>query len=231
MKKILIVEDDITISEVEKGYLEIAGFEVDVADNGTLGVKMALNQDYDLILLDVMLPDYDGFSITKDIRQEKDVPIILVTAKNDELHKLKGLSLGIDDYVTKPFSPNELIARVKAHLSRYEMLKVSADLPQTDEIISIRGLMINKTNRQVYVNGNEVEFTSKEYDLLILLISTPNKVFSKSEIFEKVWELNSDNDLPTITVHIRKLREKIEDIPSDPQYIQTVWGVGYKFKK
>lgn len=231
MKKILIVEDDITISEVEKGYLEIAGFEVDVADNGTLGVKMALSEDYDLILLDVMLPDYDGFSITKDIRQKKDVPIILVTAKTDELHKLKGLSLGIDDYVTKPFSPNELIARVKAHLSRYEMLKVNADVSDAEEVISIRGLMINKTNRQVYVEGLEVEFTSKEYDLLMLLIGTPNKVFSKSEIFEKVWGLNSDNDLPTITVHIRKLREKIEDNPSDPQYIQTVWGVGYKFKK
>jgi len=231
MKKILIVEDDITISEVEKGYLEIAGFEVDVADNGTLGVKLALSEDYDLILLDVMLPDYDGFSITKDIRQKKDIPIILVTAKTDELHKLKGLSLGIDDYVTKPFSPNELIARVKAHLSRYEMLKANDDLSEKDEVISIRGLIINKTNRQVYVNANEVEFTSKEYDLLMLLISTPNKVFSKSEIFEKVWGLNSNNDLPTITVHIRKLREKIEDIPSDPQYIQTVWGVGYKFKK
>lgn len=231
MKKILIVEDDITISEVEKGYLEIAGFEVDVADNGTLGVKMALNEEYDLILLDVMLPDYDGFSITKDIRQTKDVPIILVTAKTDELHKLKGLSLGIDDYVTKPFSPNELIARVKAHLSRYEMLKVNADSKEEEDVISIRGLMINKTNRQVYVDGSEVEFTSKEYDLLMLLISTPNKVFSKSEIFEKVWGLNSDNDLPTITVHIRKLREKIEAKPSDPQYILTVWGVGYKFKK
>lgn len=231
MKKVLIVEDDVTISEVEKGYLEIAGFDVDVADNGTLGVKMALNENYDLILLDVMLPDYDGFSITKDIRQKKDVPIILVTAKTDELHKLKGLSLGIDDYVTKPFSPNELIARVKAHINRYDMLKVNSELPETEDVITIRGLVINKTNRQVYVNGDEVEFTSKEYDLLILLITTPNKVFSKSEIFEKVWGLNSDNDLPTITVHIRKLREKIEDIPSDPQYIQTVWGVGYKFKK
>lgn len=231
MKKILIVEDDITISEVEKGYLEIAGFDVDVADNGTLGVRMALNENYDLILLDVMLPDYDGFSITKDIRQKKDVPIILVTAKTDELHKLKGLSLGIDDYITKPFSPNELIARVKAHLSRYDMLKVNASSEQEEEVISIRGLMINKTNRQVYVDGREIEFTSKEYDLLMLLISTPNKVFSKSEIFEKVWGLNSDNDLPTITVHIRKLREKIEANPSDPQYIQTVWGVGYKFKK
>lgn len=231
MKKILIVEDDITISEVEKGYLEIAGFQVDIVDNGTLGVKMALSENYDLILLDIMLPDYDGFSITKDIRQQKDIPIILVSAKNDELNKLKGLSLGIDDYVTKPFSPNELIARVKAHLSRYDMLKANDNSPEKEEVISIRGLMINKTNRQVYVNGEEVEFTSKEYDLLMLLISTPNKVFSKSEIFEKVWGLNSDNDLPTITVHIRKLREKIEDIASDPQYIQTVWGVGYKFKK
>ena len=231
MKKILIVEDDITISEVEKGYLEIAGFSVDVADTGTLGLKMALSEDYDLILLDIMLPDYDGFSITKDIRSKKDVPIILVSAKTDELHKLKGLSLGIDDYVTKPFSPNELIARVKAHLNRYEMLKNNAESSQKQEVISVRGLTINTSNRQVYVHGEEVEFTSKEYDLLMLLIGTPNKVFSKSEIFEKVWGFNSDNDLPTITVHIRKLREKIEDEPSEPEYIQTVWGVGYKFKK
>ena len=159
MKKILIVEDDITISEVEKGYLEIAGFSVDVADTGTLGLKMALSEDYDLILLDIMLPDYDGFSITKDIRSKKDVPIILVSAKTDELHKLKGLSLGIDDYVTKPFSPNELIARVKAHLNRYEMLKNNAESSQKQEVISVRGLTINTSNRQVYVNGEEVEFT------------------------------------------------------------------------
>lgn len=229
MKKILIVEDDVTISDVEKGYLEIAGFQADVVSNGTEGVKRALSEDYSLILLDVMLPDYDGFSITKDIRMHKDIPIILVTAKTDELDKLKGLSLGIDDYITKPFSPNELIARVKAHLTRYDMLKTSIE--KKEEIISIRGLTINETNRQVYVSGEEIELTSKEYELLLLLISTPNKVFSKSEIFEKVWGMNSNNDLPTITVHIRKLREKIETNPSEPEYIQTVWGVGYKFKQ
>lgn len=228
MKRILIVEDDISIGDVEKDYLEISGFEVVVETDGLSGRDKAINGDFDLVMLDVMLPGIDGFQICKDIRKVKDIPIIMVTARTEEIDKLRGLGLGIDDYVTKPFSPNELIARVKAHLSRYDMLK-SSNQPKSKRI-EIRGISIDPEARQVFVNGSEVDLTVKEYDLLLLLASTPNKVFSKEEIFAKVWGFDSDNDIPTITVHVRKLREKIEFDPSSPEYIMTVWGVGYKFK-
>lgn len=228
MKRILIVEDDISIGEVEKDYLEISGFEVVVETEGICGREKAINEEFDLVMLDVMLPGIDGFQICKDIRKVKDIPIIMVTARTEEIDKLRGLGLGIDDYITKPFSPNELIARVKAHLSRYDMLKSSSQ-PKSKRI-EIRGISIDPEARMVFVNGREVELTVKEYDLLLLLASTPNKVFSKEEIFTKVWGFDSDNDIPTITVHVRKLREKIEFDPSNPEYILTVWGVGYKFK-
>lgn len=229
MKRILIVEDDVSIGEVEKDYLEISGFEVEVSTDGIQGRDKAINEEFDLVILDVMLPGVDGFQICKDIRKEKDIPIIMVTARTEEIDKLRGLGLGIDDYVTKPFSPNELIARVKAHLTRYENLKSTSQGEKSD-IVKRRGLSINTQSRQVFVNGKEVDLTVKEYDLLLLLASTPNKVFSKEEIFSKVWGFNSENDIPTITVHVRKLREKIEFDPSNPDYIMTVWGIGYKFK-
>lgn len=230
MQKILIVEDDISIGEVERDYLEISGFEVTVLNDGLKGYQEALKNDYDLVILDVMLPNMDGFNISRELRKQKDIPIIMVTAKSDEIDKIRGLGLGIDDYITKPFSPNELVARVKAHLSRYELLK-TRDFKDSKDIIEIRNIRINPDMRQVFVNNHEVDLTAKEYDLLMLLISTPNKVFTKDEIFEKVWGFNSERDIPTITVHIRKLREKIEFDPSNPEYIHTVWGVGYKFKK
>ncbi len=230
MKKILIVEDDISIGEVERDYLEISGFEVTVLNDGLLGYQEAVKTDYDLVILDVMLPNMDGFNISRELRKQKDMPIIMVTAKTEEIDKIRGLGLGIDDYITKPFSPNELVARVKAHISRYELLKTSND-DDSNSIIEARNIIININMRQVFVNDHEIDLTAKEYDLLLLLISTPNKVFTKDEIFEKVWGFNSERDIPTITVHIRKLREKIEFDPSNPQYIQTVWGVGYKFKK
>lgn len=230
MKKILIVEDDISIGEVERDYLEISGFEVTVMNDGLKGCQEALKNDYDLVILDVMLPNMDGFNISRELRKQKDMPIIMVTAKTEEIDKIRGLGLGIDDYITKPFSPNELVARVKAHISRYEILKTSTGDKKRD-IIEARNIIINVDMRQVSVNGREIDLTAKEYDLLLLLISTPNKVFTKDEIFEKVWGFNSERDIPTITVHIRKLREKIEFDPSNPEYIQTVWGVGYKFKK
>jgi len=230
MKKILIVEDDISIGEVERDYLEISGFEVTVMNDGLKGYQEALKTDYDLVILDVMLPNMDGFNISRELRKQKDMPIIMVTAKTEEIDKIRGLGLGIDDYITKPFSPNELVARVKAHLSRYELLR-SKDAFKHQEIIEARNIIINTEMRQVFVNDKEVDLTAKEYELLLLLISTPNKVFTKDEIFEKVWGFNSERDIPTITVHIRKLREKIEFDPSNPEYIHTVWGVGYKFKK
>ncbi|MBN2897677.1 MAG: response regulator transcription factor [Clostridia bacterium] len=230
MKKILIVEDDISIGEVERDYLEISGFDVTVVNDGLIGYQEALKTDYDLIILDVMLPNMDGFNISRELRKQKDMPIIMVTARGEEIDKVRGLGLGIDDYITKPFSPNELVARVKAHLARYELLK-GTSMSTLQEIIEVRNIVINTEMRQVFVNDHEIDLTAKEYDLLVLLISTPNKVFTKDEIFEKVWGFNSERDIPTITVHIRKLREKIEFDPSNPEYIQTVWGVGYKFKK
>jgi len=230
MKKILIVEDDISIGEVERDYLEISGFQVTVMNDGLQGYQEALKNEYDLVILDVMLPNMDGFNISRELRMRKDMPIIMVTARTDEIDKIRGLGLGIDDYITKPFSPNELVARVKAHLSRYELLKNKSAV-SVQEIIEARNIIVNTEMRQVFVNDKEIELTAKEYELLLLLISTPNKVFTKDEIFEKVWGFNSERDIPTITVHIRKLREKIEFDPSKPEYIQTVWGVGYKFKK
>ncbi len=228
MKKILIIEDDISISEVERDYLEVSGFDVDIEHDGVKGLKRALDEDYNLILIDVMLSGMDGFSIIKALRKQKDTPAIMVTARNDEIDKIRGLGLGIDDYVTKPFSPNELVARVKAHINRYELLKNNKIKPK--EVIEHRGLVIDPEKREIFVNGNEVELTNKEFELLMLLVGTVNKVFTKEEIFTKVWGFDAEEDIPTLTVHIRKLREKIEYDPSNPQYIMTIWGVGYKFK-
>lgn len=230
MRRILIIEDDETIGEVERDYLEMAGFEVTLTQNGKIGLEEAVNNKYDLYILDVMLPEMNGMQIAKIIRETKDTPIILVTAKSEESDKIRGFSLGIDDYVTKPFSPAELVARAKAHINRYEKLK---QLPEENAgyRIEIRGLLINLSNRQVFMNGLEVELTPKEYDILVLLAGTPNKVFTKDEIFHKVWGVESDQDIPTITVHVRKIREKLEFNPSNPEYIITVWGVGYKVVK
>ncbi len=228
MKKILIVEDDLSISEVERDYLEVSGFQVSLASDGLEGLEKAQKEEYNLIILDVMLSGMDGFSIAKAIRKTSDTPIIMVTARSDEIDKVRGLGLGIDDYVTKPFSPNELVARVRAHIGRYEKLRKTDS--NIEHILERRGITINNESRQVFVNDKEVELTNKEYELLYLLASTPNKVFTKEEIFSKVWGFDAEQDIPTITVHVRKLREKIEYDPSEPEYIITIWGVGYKFK-
>lgn len=226
MKRILIIEDDMSIAELERDYLEINGFSVDIENNGDAGLISAKNKDYNLIILDLMLPEIDGFEICKQIRSEKNTPILMVSAKKEDIDKIRGLGLGADDYVTKPFSPSELVARVKAHIARYERLigekKINKD------IIEIRGVCIDKTSRRVYVNEKEVIFTTKEFDVLTLLAMNPNRVFSKDEIFERIWGVDSIGDLPTVTVHIRKIREKIEFNPSNPQYIETIWGIGYR---
>ena len=227
MERILIVEDDHSIAEVEKDYLEINGFEVDIEYTGTGGLKRAMEDDYDLIILDLMLPGVDGFRICKEIRKSKDVPLIMISARGDDIDKVRGLGLGLDDYMTKPFSPNELVARVKAHIKRYQSLKGSGSL-SSESIIRIRGLEINPKTHQVFINEKEVALTVKEFELLQLLASNPNRVFSKEEIFQKVWGFEADQDIPTITVHVRRIREKIEEDPSDPQYVKTIWGVGYK---
>jgi len=230
LKKILIIEDDHTIGEVEKDYFELAGFEVVLSDNGQTGLELALSEAFDLFILDVMLPGVSGFEIAKKIRAIKDTPIVMVTAKSEEIDKVKGFSLRIDDYVTKPFSPAELVARSKAHIQRYESLKEFKREPSEDTI-KIRGLLIDTDSRQVFMNGVELELTRKEYELLVLLSSTANKIFTKEEIFQKIWGYDSDQGIPTIAVHVRNLREKLEFNPSKPEYLMTVWGVGYRIIK
>ena len=228
MSRILIVEDDIAIADLEKDYLELSDFEVDIETNGKAGLQAALTKDYDLFILDLMLPDVDGFEICKEIREARDVPILMVSAKKDDIDKIRGLGLGADDYITKPFSPSELVARVKAHMARYERLVGAGQ--KTNDIIEIRGLKIDKTARRVWINGEEKNFTTKEFDLLTFLAENPNHVFSKEELFAKIWNMESVGDIATVTVHIKKIREKIEANTSKPQYIETIWGVGYRFK-
>ena len=228
MSKILIVEDEESIAELEKDYLELSGFEVEIENNGTTGLTRALKEDFDLFILDLMLPGMDGFEICKKIRQEKNTPILMVSAKKDDIDKIRGLGLGADDYITKPFSPSELVARVKAHLSRYDRL-IGSNVHK-NEVIEIRGLKIDKTARRVWVNGEEKQFTTKEFDLLTFLAENPNRVFTKEELFRNIWDMESIGDIATVTVHIKKIREKIEYDTSKPQYIETIWWVGYRFK-
>ncbi len=227
MKRILIIEDEQVIMEVEKDYLEASGFTVETAASGDIGLKKALEEEVDLIILDLMLPKTDGFEICRQVRQVKNIPILMVSAKKEDIDKIRGLGLGADDYMTKPFSVGELVARVKAHLARYDRLMTDNRMRQKDEI-RIRGIRIDKMSRKVFVNEKEISLTSKEYDLLLFLASHPNRVFSKDELFEKIWGLDALGDNATVTVYISKLREKIEADPSKPQYIETIWGVGYR---
>ena len=204
MASILIIEDEISIAELERDYLELSGFEVEIETSGTSGLERALKEDFNLIILDLMLPGIDGFDICKKI------------------------GLGADDYMTKPFSPSELVARVKAHMARYQRL-VGSNAQQND-IVEIRGIKIDNTARRVWVNGEEKAFTTKEFDLLTFLAENPNHVFTKDELFREIWDMASIGDIATVTVHIKKIREKIEYDTSKPQYIETIWGVGYRFK-
>lgn len=228
MSRLLIIEDEVAIAELEKDYLELSGFEVVVETTGDIGVKRALNEEFNLIILDLMLPNMDGFEICKKIREEKNIPVIMVSAKKDDIDKIRGLGLGADDYITKPFSPSELVARVKAHLARYERLIGSG--AKENDIIEIRGLKIDKTARRVFLNNEEKIFTTKEFDLLTFLAENPNHVYTKEELFREIWDMESVGDIATVTVHIKKIREKIEYNTSKPQYIETIWGVGYRFK-
>ncbi|MEI3167309.1 MULTISPECIES: response regulator transcription factor [Clostridia] len=226
--RILIIEDETSIAELEKDYLELSGFEVELEEQGDVGLERALNEDFDLLILDLMLPGMDGFEICRRFRQSKNTPIIMISAKKDDIDKIRGLGLGADDYMTKPFSPSEMVARVKAHLARYERL-IGSGSPE-NEIIEIRGLKIDKTARRVWVNGEEKNFTTKEFDLLTFLAQNPNHVYTKEELFREIWDMDSIGDIATVTVHIKKIREKIEFNTAKPQYIETIWGVGYRFK-
>ncbi len=229
MQRILIVEDDEAIAQLEKDYLEVNNYEVTVENNGEVGLKRAIEGDYDLFILDLMLPQMDGFEVCQKIREVKNTPILLVSAKKDDIDKIRGLGLGADDYITKPFSPGELVARVKAHMSRFERL-VGSNAPGKKNVIEIRGLRIDTDSRIVSVNGEDVQLSSKEFELLLFLVENPNRVISKEELFQEIWGQASFGDAKTVTVHIKKVREKIEIDSSKPQYIETIWGIGYRFR-
>jgi DNA-binding response OmpR family regulator len=227
-KKILIVEDDLSIAEIERDFLEINGMECVIVNNGTDGLREASSGAYDLILLDLMLPGLDGYEITKRIRSSVDVPILMVTAKTEESDKIRGLGLGADDYISKPFSPTEMVARVKANIAQYE--RVAAREPAKSDEISSGGLRINPSSRRVYVDGREVELKNREFEMLLFLASNPDAVFSKEALYERVWGMDAMGDSATVAVHVNRLREKIERDPSNPERIQTVWGAGYRFR-
>ena len=228
MSKILIVEDEVSIAELERDYLELSDFEVEIENDGVVGLERALKEEFDMYILDLMLPGVDGFEICRQIREIKNTPILMVSAKKDDIDKIRGLGLGADDYITKPFSPSELVARVKAHLARYERL-IGSSMVSENDIIEIRGIRIDKTARRVWVNDEEKQFTTKEFDLLSFLAQNPNRVFTKEELFRQIWDMESIGDIATVTVHIKKIREKIELDTAKPQYIETIWGVGYRF--
>ncbi|MGK0466712.1 response regulator transcription factor [Clostridium sp.] len=230
MKKILIVEDDLSIAELEKDYLELEGFEVKICNNGVDGLNALKTKAFDLLILDVMLPKIDGYTILRSLQEEKDIPVLLVSAKKEDIDKIKGLSLGADDYITKPFNPSELVARVKSHIRNYERIKNKFITTVKNNTIIIRGLEIKKDFRQVFINGVEVNLTQKEFEILIYLAENPNRVFSKDELFEKIWGYDALSDTATVTVHIARVREKIESSTSEPQYIETVWGSGYRLR-
>ncbi|SNT27023.1 two component transcriptional regulator, winged helix family [Anaerovirgula multivorans] len=226
MKNILIIEDDINIAELEQDYLQLNGYRTDIVQDGAQGLKSALSGFYDVIIVDLMLPSKDGYEIVKEVRRKLEVPIVIVSAKNEDIDKIRGLGFGADDYLTKPFSPAELVARVKSHIKRYERL-MGKNI--AFEIINHRGLEINTASHKVFVNGKEIQLTTKEYDLLLFLSSNPNIVFSKDQIFNKIWGEEYYGDTATVAVHIQKIRKKIEKDPSNPDYIETIWGSGYRF--
>jgi len=230
MAKILIIEDEKEIADLEKDYLEMNGFEVESCDRGDTGLEAAEKNDYDLIVLDLMLPGIDGFDVCRKVRAVKDIPIIMVSAKKDDIDKIRGLGLGADDYLTKPFSPGELVARVKAHLAQYERLVGAGSKKNDNDIIEIHGIKIDKSARRVFVDGEEKIFTTKEFDLLAYLAENPNKVYTKDDLFRTIWGMESVGDIATVTVHIKKIREKLGDVSGDSKYIETIWGVGYRFK-
>ncbi len=230
MKKILIIEDDKNIASLERDYLEVSGYEVLLESNGKKGLSAALKEDVSLVILDIMLPEMDGFELCKAIRKEKDIPIILVSAKKEDIDKIRGLGLGADDYIVKPFSPGELVARVNAHVARYERLTKKFDEESKHDILETGGLKIDIKARRVFIDNEEITLANKEFDLLVFLASNPNVVYSKDTLFDKIWGFDSIGETSTVTVHINRIREKIEKDMSNPKYIETVWGAGYRFR-
>ncbi|WP_110953533.1 response regulator transcription factor [Anaerosinus massiliensis] len=231
MERILIIEDNCNIAELERDYLKLNNFDVVIANDGESGLDRAINENFDLIILDLMLPKKTGFEVCEEIRKVKEIPILMVTAKKEDIDKIRGLGTGADDYIVKPFSPNELVARVKAHLNRYKRLtKIKNSTGIKDKII-IGALRIFPEDLRVYIGKKEIKLPNKEFELLYYLASNPNKVFSKEFLFDELWGMEAIGDVSTVTVHIKRLREKIEKDTSNPEYIETVWGSGYRLKK
>ncbi len=228
MYKALVIEDDVEIYSLEKEYLEKNGFEVSVVVDGEKASKRAITQEYDIALVDINIPTLNGLEVLKRIKEKKTMPVMIVSKIKDEKEMIKAFSYGADDYVTKPFSPNLLVARAKAHVESFMAMK--KQFSKIDDVISIRGLTINRTSQKVFVEGVEKNFTSKEFDLLSFLAAHPNKVYSKEELFRTIWDMNSVGDIATVTVHIKKIREKIEEDKNKNDYIETIWGIGYRFK-
>jgi len=228
LKNVLIIEDDISIAEIERDFLEIEGFKVQIAADGISGLSLALSNKFDLIILDLMLPGISGYELCKSIREKIDIPIIMVTAKSEIVDTVRGLGLGADDYISKPFSPTELLARVKANMSQYDRLKKEGILPKS--MVEAGPIRINLMTHRVYVHNKEVEFKNREFELLLLFISNPDIVFSKNQLYEKIWGMDAIGDLKTVAVHINRIREKVELYPQNPEYLLTVWGAGYRFR-
>lgn len=226
MDKILIIEDDVAIAEIERDYLELDGFAVEIAADGNVGLERGLSGEHSLILLDLMLPGMDGFAICRALREQIDVPILMVTARQEDIDKIRGLGLGADDYIEKPFSPSVLVARVKAHLARYRRLTGSE---RTSGEIQIGGIRLNEETHRVYVDGREVELTNKEYELLLFFMLNVDVVFSREQLYERIWGWDAMGDSATVAVNINRLRKKIEQDPANPRYIVSVWGAGYRF--
>ena len=229
MAKILIIEDDADIAAIERDYLELSGYEVAIRSDGTTGLNAALAENYDLLLLDLMLPGTDGFTICRAVREKKDIPILMVTALGKDVDKIRGLGFGADDYIEKPFSPSVLVARVKAHLAQYQRLKPqSAAEPK---LLTVGTLTADPAQHCIRKNGAELALKNKEYELLLFLMRHPGQVFSREDLYEMIWGLESMGDNITVAVHVGRLREKIEDDPARPKLLQTVWGVGYRLSK
>jgi DNA-binding response OmpR family regulator len=228
-QKILIIEDDKDIAALEKDFLEINGFTVAIEEDGLKGTERALSEDFSLILLDLMLPGKDGITLCREIRGKVDIPILMVSARGEDVDKVRGLGRGADDYITKPFSMTELVARVKAHLARYERLTKSTGRSKKADEIDFGWIQINQAARRVFVNGSEITLANKEYELLYFLASREEMVFSKDQLYDKIWGEDMYGDMKTVAVHINRLREKIEKDPANPLHIQTIWGAGYRF--
>ncbi|QOX64906.1 response regulator transcription factor [Anoxybacterium hadale] len=233
MGRILIVEDDIEISMLERDYLEINGFEADIISDGSIAVQTALSGEYDLILLDLMLPGCNGYEICRELRDRIDIPILMVTARSESVDKIRGLGLGADDYIAKPFDPAELVARIKSHLNRYERLKgaLKGGTAAVDDAIIIGDLKILPRSWKVYKGDEEIRLPNREFELLKFLAENADLVFSKEQLFEKIWGYEYVGDSATVTVHINRIREKIEEDPSKPHIIETVWGAGYRLNR